>query len=408
MTARRTGLARWCWPAASLLLACAVAAAQTTMAGVGTTIHLTNSDLAILASQITRTDLDCKVRPADPVLGFDLRFHAGYDVEVPLKELAGSENILTMLFRVAPQDRPDDGVYFVQHVRVPLIEEDAAGQAALGGIFDLGEGKYHVDWMMRDRTERVCSDYWDTEAELSSRDKAIEMGILAGQIEQSSFNQFVEDPPVQRNAGSLLNVKVLVNFAPQDRNSSAMRPIDTLALVTMLRRIGREPHFGRFSVVAFNMQERRIVYRQETSERIDFPALGRAIGDIEPGVVDLKLLANKHGEVEFLVDLITREMSVENPPDALIFAGPKAMLDDSVPKDELQPLATGVNYPVFYLNYNTIPQEIPWRDSIGDAIRVFDGKEFTITRPRDLWFAVADMVARIVESSQGRSPALSQ
>ena len=77
------------------------------------------------------------------------------------------------------------------------------------------------------------------------------------------------------------------------------------------------------------------------------------------------------------------------------------MLDASVPEDSLKPL-TGIDYPVFYVNYALNPQAIPWRDSIGRAIRVFRGTEFTVTKPRDLWFSMSEMVSRIVRSKQGR------
>jgi hypothetical protein len=66
-----------------------------------------------------------------------------------------------------------------------------------------------------------------------------------------------------------------------------------------------------------------------------------------------------------------------------------------------------VDYPVFYLNYNLSPQAIPWRDSISKAIRPFHGAEFSINRPRDLWFAVTEVVSRIVKSKQGKSIASS-
>ena len=85
----------------------------------------------------------------------------------------------------------------------------------------------------------------------------------------------------------------------------------------------------------------------------------------------------------------------------MIFAGPKVLLDDSVPEDELKPLATDVTYPVFYMNYNLNPQATPWKDAIAKAIRPFRGIEFSISRPRDLWFAVSEVVSRIVKSSQG-------
>jgi len=219
-------------------------------------------------------------------------------------------------------------------------------------------------------------------------------------VEQAAYEQFNEEPPVERAAGKPLNIKILVNFAPQNSNLSSLRPIDTLALVTVLRRLSQEPQFGRFSVVAFNVQEQRILYRQASSERIDFPALGHAIQSVEPGKVDLKQLSQKHGEVGFLADLIKKEIANDHP-DAVIFAGPKVLLDDSVPEDELKPLATDVTYPVFYMNYNLNPQATPWKDAIAKAIRPFRGIEFSISRPRDLWFAVSEVVSRIVKSSQG-------
>jgi hypothetical protein len=376
--------------------------AQAQLAGTagGGGLHMMNTDLAVLEAQEVRKDLACTVTPSKPVLGFDLRFHAGYEVAVPLKELSGSENKLTILFRVTSSDHKDEPVYFSQHIRVPSIEDDAKGDANLGGIFDLGEGSYHVDWLMRDRSERVCSFYWDSEATLPVRDKQIALEMAPGTVRHSQDEQFIEDPPVERTAssGPPLNIKVLVNFAPQNFDSPALRPMDTVALVSILRRISREPQFGKFELVAFNIQEQRVLYRQKSSERIDFPALGQALQSMKLGTIDLKRLAQKHGDTEFLTDLIKKEMSADDHPDALVFAGPKIMLDAAVPQDTLTPIATDVDYPVFYMNYNLNPQAVPWKDSISRAVKVFRGTEYTISRPRDLWFSVSEMVSRIVKS----------
>jgi hypothetical protein len=382
------------------LLCSAAAWAQAPLSGVGTRVQLNGSDLAVLEAQDVRKDLACTVDPVKPTLGFDLRFHGGYEISLPLHDVAGNENLLSILVRVTSDSRKDDPAYFVQRISVPKLPDDAKGDAVLGGLFDLGEGKYHIDLLMKDRSERVCSFYWDAEAVLTDRDKDIQPAIAAGAVERAEYEQFNEEPPVERAPGKPLNIKILVNFAPQNANLSSLRPIDTLALVTVLRRLSREPQFGRFSVVAFNVQEQRVLYRQASAEKIDFPALGRAIQGVEPGKVDLKLLSQKHGEVGFLADLIKKEISNDHP-DAVIFAGPKVLLDDSVPEDELKPLATDVTYPVFYMNYNLNPQAIPWKDAIGKAIRSFRGTEFSISRPRDLWFAVSEVVSRIVKSSQG-------
>ena len=372
--------------------------------GPGDAVRILGTDLAILEVQEVRNDLPCTVNPSKPVLGFDLRFHADYEVVVPLRELAGSEDLLTMIFRVTPETQKDVSHYFVQHVQVPPIAPEARGDAFLHGSFDLGEGRYHIDWLMRDRAERVCSFYWDAEAELSNRDKQINVMLPPGAVQASEREPFKDEPPVARTAGERLNVKIVLNFGPQNQHAAALLPQDTTALLSILRSISREPRFGRFSVVAFNLNEQRILYRQDNADRVDFPALGEALGSLKLGTVDIKLLARKHSDTEFLTGLIQQEMNDASRPDALVFAGPKVMLEENVPVESLK--ETGeVEYPVFYMNYNQEPQANPWRDAIGRAVRFFRGHEFTISRPRDLWAAVTEMVGRIVDFKNARRTA---
>ncbi len=384
--------------------ACAMSRAQSPMTGSGPggSVRMFPTDWAILETQEPRKDLPCTVSPIKPVLGFDLRFHSGYEVSVPLKELSGSENALTMLFRVTPENRKDDPYYFVQRVRVPSIDADAGGNAYLQGGFDVGEGKYHVDWLMRDRSERFCSSYWDAEAALAPKDKQLNLDIAPGVVQASEADSFKDEPPVERaQSESPLNVKVLVNFAPQNASSTTLQPLDTVALVSILRTISREPRFARFSIVAFNLQEQKILYRQDKADHIDFPALGDALKSLNLGTVDLKQLANKNGETDFLTNLIQKELGGDDHPDALIFAGPKAMLDENVSRDSLKE-AGEVEYPVFYMNYNLEPQTTPWKDAIGRAVKFFRGTEFTISRPRDLWTAITEIVSRTVKFRSSR------
>ena len=144
---------------------------------------------------------------------------------------------------------------------------------------------------MRDRTESVCSFYWDMEAELASKDRDMKLETPAGKVEAAHIEQFDEEAPVARMlTPAPITVKILVNFAPQNASSAALRPQDTAALVSILRRISREPQFGKFSVIAFNIQEQRVLYRQESTDKIDFPALGEALQSIKLGTVDTKRL----------------------------------------------------------------------------------------------------------------------
>ncbi len=373
-------------------------------ASPGGAVRLFSSDAAILESQEPRKDLVCTVTPSKPSLGFDLKFHTGYEVTIPLKELAGSDNQLTMVFRVTSENHKDEPVYFSQHISVPVIDADASGQAYLPGTFDVGEGKYHVDWLMRDRAERVCSFYWDAEAALPTKDKQMALDIAPSVIQPADTEPFKQEAPVEREQhDGPLNVKVVVNFAPQDSGSATLQPLDTNALLSILRNIAREPRIGKFSIVAYNRQEQRVIYRQEDASQIDFPALGKALQSLNLGTVDLKRLSQKHGDTEFLADLITQELKDQKQqPDAVIFAGPKVMLEDGLPPDTFKQLSD-VKMPVFYMNYNLNPQTNPWRDAIGNAVRYLKGLEFTISRPRDLFFSWTEIMGRIVKSKAGRN-----
>lgn len=365
-----------------------------------------NTDMAVMEMREVRKDLPCTVTPTKTLLGFDLKFHSGYEVTVPLKELAGNENLLTIIFRVTPLDRKDEPSFFVQRWKVPAVEEEAKGEAFLQGAFDLGEGKYQVDWLMRDRAERVCSFYWDTEAQLNNREKQIEVGVPTSTARPTETEQFREEPAVQRNTKEEpIAVKLLVNFAPQNAKSATLQPYDTSALVSMLRTISRDPRLHRFTVIAFNLQQQRVVYKQEEGDRIDFPKLGEALESLKLGTVDLKRLSQKRGETEFLTELIRTEAGVNKEHlDGLIFAGPKAMLEANVSQETLKEVGDP-EFPVFYLNYTLNPQATPWRDAIGTAVKFFKGQEYVISRPRDLWFSVTEIVNRIVKSREGRQQA---
>ena len=372
-------------------------------------VNLIGNDAAILESDEAKKDLPCTVTPVKPILGFDLRFHSGYDITIPLKELSGNGDTLTIVFRVTSGTAKEgtanaSPVYFSQKYNVPEIDADAGGNAYLGGSFDIGEGDYHVDWLMRDRIERVCSSNWDITAALTGRDQTVKLPIERDRIEASDVEFFKDEPAVTRvNPDSgpdaarkpPLKVKVLINFAPQQGNASSMQPIDISALVSILRNIAREPRMGKFSLVAFNMNEQRVVYRNDNADQIDFPRLGKALATLKFGMIDYKKLADPHSGSDFLAKLVMDELPNSNA-DAVIFVGPKVILTDNVPPDNLRDLAN-VSAPVFYMNYNLFPTQNPWRDPIGNVVKRLRGAEYTIARPRDLWTSWSDIMSRIVK-----------
>jgi hypothetical protein len=369
----------------------------------GDLVTILPSDLAIFEGGTERKEIPCTVTQRKPDLGFDLRFHAGYDVTVPLTEVSGEGGELTVVFRVYATAQRNNPSYFVQHFGVPSIPDDAKGDALLQGEIDMGEGNYHVDWLMRDRSERICSASWDIEATLTPKDRPINLFLSPNKVAEVPPEPFVNDTDVRPDAKTPdgLNVKLLVNFSPQDSLSSTLQRSDTDALVSILKAIQRDEHIGQISLVAFNMSESRVVYRQDTASQIDFPALGRALHTMKLGTVSVQHLGEKQSETNFLEGLIEAEVGKAAHPDAVIFAGPKAMLNADVPKDDLRRIGD-IECPVFYMNYNLNPQAVPWKDSISHAIKAFRGTEYTISRPRDLWFTTSEMVSRILRTKKSR------
>ncbi len=369
----------------------------------GDPVNILPSDMAIFEAGTERKDLPCSVTERKVELGFDLRFHAGYDVSLPLSEVSGDGGVLTVVFRIYPQADRNAPTYFVQHFTVPSVADDAKGDVLLQGGLDLGEGSYHVDWLMRDRAERICSSSWDIEAALTAKDRPINLFIAPNKVAEVPPEPFVNDtearPQPPRKSG--LNVKLLVNFAPQDSLSAALKRSDTEALVSILKTIQRDDHIGHISLIAFNMPQTRIVYRQDAATQIDFPALGRALQTMKLGTVSVQNLGEKQSETNFLEDLIEKEVGASEHPDAVIFAGPKAMLNEDVPKDDLRRIGD-IECPVFYMNYTLNPQATPWKDSISHAIKAFRGTEYTISQPRDLWFSTTEMVSRILRTKRNK------
>lgn len=367
-----------------------------------TGVNIPVSELAIFEAGVPRSDLRCKVERSEAVLGFDMNFHAGYHVELPLAEIGDGDNLLTVLFRVYPENRLSEKRYFSQRFRVPDFPEVAEGETAKGnayleGSILAGPGKYKVDWLMRDRRERVCASSWTFEVQPYTKDEALPITLTPGVVRaapEHPFQDFHDQGVPKSPSRASLHVKLLVNFAPLNLKSSVLQPVDLAALLSIVKSVARDDRVGQISLVAFNVREQRVLYRQTAVDRVDYEAVGKAIDSLQQGTIRYSLLADKNSDTRFLTNLITTEMSSDRSLDAMVFVGPKVMLDENPPAELLSD-AGHVEFPLFYVNYNLNPRENPWRDAIGSAVKYFRGAEFTVYRPQDLFQALRKMFTEI-------------
>jgi len=357
--------------------------------------RLIQTDIAVLDSDERRTDLDCTVDPLDPKLEYDLTFQAGYVARVPLSELAGNGDRLRILFRIQPVDGSGEPVYFREGFDVPAIDEDAEGSAPLPGKYRLGPGKYRVDWLMRDRAERVCAHTWEINADGPELLESLAAAPNRHQIDAFEEEPFWLDPPIRRSRGPLLHVKLMVSFSPVDPAKVSLSEYDQRSVVSMLRAISREPDIGEFSVVAYNAHEERVIYESERTPSIDFPALGEAVRGSHSGVVDIKQLRDKKSGEKFLAELFDEHLEASDDDiDAVVFLGPKVTFERN-PSYPLMTSARSVRAPIFYFIYNRSPRSYPWRDAVSSGLRALNPTEYDVTTAKEFGSSLRRMIERL-------------
>ena len=356
-----------------------------------------HSDMSVLASRERRADFACQVTPDKPSLGFDLRFHSDYHATIPIRVLADVGGWLQVIMRVTPANS-EEPIYFHHRYSVPDVPPGEKGESELAGGFDSGLGRYQVDWMMRDGRGRVCSSHWELEAKLRGGEQNLPLTLNPDMVADRPGGPFDEEPPVERATTRPLHVKILLNLSPVKPQETILRPEDAAVLLSILRSISREPGVSRFTLVAFNLREQKIVHQQGNAEKIDFSQLGQAIQSRTAGAVNYRLLQDRRSETHFVTKLLTDQLgAAAASPDAIIILGPKVTLENKVPLEPLKERGA-VPCPIFYLNYNPNPFSEPWRDTIGSALKAYKAAvAYNILLPRDWGAAMRDMLSRIAK-----------
>jgi hypothetical protein len=331
-----------------------------------------------------RSDFRCAVRNFPPRLGFDLRYQVGWDAALRVSDFDPQGDRMRVVVRVTPIDPASEPLVLTDLAVLPPKDKLRGKEAVLYGGFAAGAGQYRVDWLLRDSRERACIDHWNVSVKHKD-DFALD--IREGQaLPIGRPSRRSERRP--ESSGPSYKLKILANFSNTNPARSTLNRQDTAAVSAILRTIAREPRFTEFSIVAFNMQEEREFYRAEHVSRIDFRALGQGIASLRVGVIDYERLLDRASATKFVTRLLSDHLGADQQADAVLLVGPKLFHERKVPKEAIDAIA-GSRPPVFYLNYVWNPGRIPWRDSLGDAVKRYGGKEFRITAPKDLGEALS-------------------
>jgi hypothetical protein len=186
-----------------------------------------------------------------------------------------------------------------------------------------------------------------------------------------------------------------MNFDVRSRRQVTIPPWQIAPYISVLRVLFRNAAVTEFSIVAFSMEDQKILFRQDYSNEIDFQGLGKGIKSLSPATVNFSELGRSR-EKEFLGDLVGAELGGDNLADAVVFIGTDQLFGWKVPKEELAVLEAQRGA-IHFLNI----QRYPWRGVLGNIVKSMDGKEYRIRRPRELSEAVSELVETILARREG-------
>jgi hypothetical protein len=216
------------------------------------------ADRQLLSGAQTVNSLGCRLSPVKPAIGLDLRFHSGYWVAVQLQTIAQRAGELRTLVRVTPVAQPDRPVFLARSIAVPQLDPGANGEAQLKGEYVVGPGRYRVDWLTA-AGPLACSAHWKIE---TRADPSLEGAPLAmapetvDELPEDPFYAGADKPGASPHA---FNVKILVNFSAPAPDHGSLTSDDMRGILSILQAVAREPRFGRFSVVAFSIDQQTVV-----------------------------------------------------------------------------------------------------------------------------------------------------
>jgi hypothetical protein len=339
----------------------------------------------LLAAHSGDRPMHCDVTPVPARLSFSFRFQTGYVVRMPMKQYTGPGRHWNILMRITPAGATEP-VYLGSYTRFRGIPKTNA-QGEFGGVYQVGEGRYAVDWMLADDQNRVCRKSWKVEAKLAANERGLNLGMAANTAGPLTFRRWSQQSDV-RPIGRLT---VLLHAAPLYPRSLRFRTQDRLMLVSSLASLLDALPARSVKVVVFNLDQQKELFREDDLTPDSFDQVAQSTSSLQLQVVDYRVLQNRRGHISLLSDLIKQELEAAEPSDKVIFLGPPSRFYDKVPDASLdQHRTSGPQF--FYFQYKPYwGREADFPDSVAMAIRKVKGKTMLIHSPDEFARAIKEV-----------------
>jgi hypothetical protein len=291
--------------------------------------------------------LRCQMFPLRPVLDYSLRFHTGYRVEFPLRQVVGSGHSLSVFLRVTPD--AGGSVYLSKSGALAEVP-DTKLVGELTGDFIVGEGAYTVEALLQDDSRRACSAKWRIQARRTGAERDLAATTPPAAVLEDS-------PPLAKtaapNAANIQRLTILLHAAPRFPRAAKLEPATVRMLADSLASVVRQLPARRVRLVVFSLDQQAVLLRKDDFRLADLEQVTGILDGLQLASVDYKTLQNRQNS-DVLTSLVNQELHDPEPASAVIFLGPRTatQFDPSLQRDLVRAPATQW----FYLQYRRMPR----------------------------------------------------
>jgi hypothetical protein len=358
-----------------------------------------------LFDQSLQTDhLNCTIKRERPVLDFTFHFVAGYRIACPFREFGGRRTQVTILVRVTPEGGTPVvlGRYAVfrglSMKPPPAVRAKRKVYYVASGGFSVGEGRYQVEVLLADQHHRTCHRAWWIKIP-HRRQKAVPVVLAAHQVSSLRI------PPWRgpRQKGGL-RLAVLLSAGSFNPRAARLGAGYQMMLLQILSSLLQQVPCRSVRLVAFNLDQGRVIYRADPFEPPDFARLERAFNGLNLGIVSVQTLQRRNDWAKMLATLANQQLTAQPLPDAVIILGRSFRRMRKVPREML--VLPDAGMPRFFYFENAPRNLFP--DSLGFLAKSLGGKIYRINTPHDLGSATQKMLTQLRKSGRnsGDNPSL--
>ncbi|MCU1236411.1 MAG: hypothetical protein JWP63_4378 [Candidatus Solibacter sp.] len=346
--------------------------------------------------------LRCEIAPLSAALNFGFQFQAVYTIQIPLTQYSGAGHTIDTYTRVTPEGRPP--VYFAKHERLPAqrgLETDAETM----GAFIVGEGTYRADVLVEDDSGRVCRNAWQIQARRNGSERQLRLATPPGTVEELTLNI---TPVGEVRAGPrIARLTILVNAAPLAPKATTLTPEDIQKSVDTVTSILREMPAQTVRLIAFNLDQRAIIYRDDAYQAGRTGELADALGQLDFSVLDYKAIRDRMEPVDLLLSMVQAELGAPQPPDAMIVVGPRTLLITPLPAEAMSKRPNSTTA-IFSLQFDRDrpPMRMPRTDVGMDASHAGGPRTAEGAVIQHVMAGPLDVIERLVARLKGQTVAI--